>query len=409
MGGGVMRDFSTLIHMPPSGKTQLMACILLVLLMTALAGPLHAQGTSRTLSFLGDTLQFLAPAFPDRTFRKSIQTFAVERTFDTPGATYLKAQGPRLRAWSDAHNLDSWTRFLLVDSLLRVLAPDIPRSSHEVAAYLTMEAMQETAALVGDGDFNWKLGIRTCTISDDRASLVGRDTVVLPLHRSFNAAANPYVRYYAHRKLPAADLSVTHAPRFTHLEVGYRAYHWWDGGKEYDDTLYYDAGLVSLLKQHLKVRFENALHPACSPTLMRATEALVQRIQARHPEPRACLRALLSFARQAATYKADRGSFRGDDCIPPDRFVAEGMGDCEDFSLFFGMLLRMAGFEHVYLLSETHAAVAVHLAGACDHPDPIPLQGKCYLICDPTDPTDQSDIGMRDSRHVADMLVLPGK
>ncbi len=29
------------------------------------------------------------------TFRRPIQTFAVERAFDTPGATYLTAQGPR--------------------------------------------------------------------------------------------------------------------------------------------------------------------------------------------------------------------------------------------------------------------------------------------------------------------------
>jgi hypothetical protein len=53
--------------------------------------------------------------------------------------------------------------------------------------------------------------------------------------------------------------------------------------------------------------------------------------------------------------------------------------------------------------------VAVHLPSACEHPDAILFQEKCYLVCDPTDPTDSQGIGMRDGRLGEKIWVMPSE
>lgn len=110
---------------------------------------------------------------------------------------------------------------------------------------------------------------------------------------------------------------------------------------------------------------------------------------------------ILAFVQHAFAYKTDHRQFGRERPLFPDENFHYPYNDCEDRSFLFELLVRrLTGLDVVVLSYPGHAATAVCFNG--DVPgDAVNLQGKRYVICDPTYIGAGISIAMPDFRGIA--------
>jgi|GEM_PF-3305603 len=101
---------------------------------------------------------------------------------------------------------------------------------------------------------------------------------------------------------------------------------------------------------------------------------------------------LLSFVRTAFLYKDDRRRFGHEKPMSPEQTLYHSYSDCEDrSSLFFYLTQKLLHIPAIVLDFEEHVGVALELEGVKGNS--FNFEGRKYIYCEPTGPSDELAIG----------------
>lgn len=155
------------------------------------------------------------------------------------------------------------------------------------------------------------------------------------------------------------------------------------GGREYEIRLGYDRNFVSLLEAFPLMRPEVMFATPASPRLHRQLEQQIKPAIEQMNTQQA-LNFLLRFTQKAFEYQTDTEQFGHQKYMTPDQILYHPYSDCDDRSIFFAYMVRNFMDRDVIAVSwPGHLATAVEASEEFEG-DLITVDGKTYLICDPT-------------------------
>ena len=101
--------------------------------------------------------------------------------------------------------------------------------------------------------------------------------------------------------------------------------------------------------------------------------------------PVGALNTLLEFMQQGFVYQADRKQFGREKTFFCEENFFYPASDCEDRAVLFARMVKvLLGYDVVLLEYADHVATAVHIPGRKVRGQHLDLQGKRYMVCDPT-------------------------
>lgn len=154
-------------------------------------------------------------------------------------------------------------------------------------------------------------------------------------------------------------------------------------GNEYEIRLSYDRNFVSLLSAFPLMRPEVMFATPASNRLHAQLEHQIAPVIEQLPEQRA-LDFLLRFTQKAFDYQTDTEQFGHQKYMTPDQILHYPYSDCDDRAIFFAYMVRNFMNRDVIAVSwPGHLATAVEASPDFEG-DIITVDGKRYIICDPT-------------------------
>ncbi len=101
--------------------------------------------------------------------------------------------------------------------------------------------------------------------------------------------------------------------------------------------------------------------------------------------PVTALNNLLEFMQQGFKYQTDRKQFGREKNFFCEENFYYPASDCEDRAILFARMVKvLLGYDVVLLEYNDHVATAVHIPGRKIRGQHLDLQGKRYMVCDPT-------------------------
>lgn len=154
-------------------------------------------------------------------------------------------------------------------------------------------------------------------------------------------------------------------------------------GRRYEVPVKYDARLVEFLEWYPQLEVDE--HFLTAPS-REAEESLVRALQpmiSGRDETEAA-NMLIRFVQTAFEYETDQDQFDREKLMNPDEILFYNKSDCDDRSIFYTYLVRtLLGLETAGLDYPGHLAAAVRFRNR-PKGDWVEVEGKPYLVCDPT-------------------------
>lgn len=151
----------------------------------------------------------------------------------------------------------------------------------------------------------------------------------------------------------------------------------------YSLTLDYDRNLSSTKENYPQTELDIYFQSPFSDALLVSIAQEFSKIVVGKPQSVA-LDMILRFVQTAFPYKTDDEQFGKEKVMFPDEFLYYEYSDCEDRSIFFSALVKsILQVDVIGLDYPGHIATAVHLQEHIKG-DSIELNGRKYIICDPT-------------------------
>lgn len=150
-------------------------------------------------------------------------------------------------------------------------------------------------------------------------------------------------------------------------------------------TLQYDSNYARLLSTYPCVDFHIYAQAAPSEAFLQSVDnTLRPALQGKSQE--AAVNLLLDMIQNGFKYMTDGKQFGYEHWNFPDETMASAYCDCEDRAILFSHLVRhLLGMDVVLIYYPgQHLAAAVHFDNPATRGDYVTVDGKKYLICDPT-------------------------
>lgn len=153
----------------------------------------------------------------------------------------------------------------------------------------------------------------------------------------------------------------------------------------------------------LSVYANAAMEESLSTTLERELSPLVKG----HGTVEA-LNALLKFLQEGFTYQTDRSQFGREKNFFCEENFHYPANDCEDRAILFAHMVKiLLGYDVVLLEYPDHVATAVALSGEKVRGYHLDIQGKRYMVCDPTCMgAATGDLGRRYRNKKANVIII---
>jgi len=114
---------------------------------------------------------------------------------------------------------------------------------------------------------------------------------------------------------------------------------------------------------------------------------------------------LLRFVQTAFKYKVDAEQFGREKPFFPDEILYYPYSNCKDRAIFFAYLIRsLLHYQVVGLYYPDHVAAAVNFQGTVGG-DAVVVQGKKFIICDPTYVNANIGMCMPQFKNVAPSII----
>lgn len=184
--------------------------------------------------------------------------------------------------------------------------------------------------------------------------------------------------------------SLEDLPRLKVDEIQKKFQFNWEG-TDYEITVQCDKTLVEVMKKYPVIGETDYVKTPFSSTLKASLLPQIRTIIA-GKSIKETLEVLTTFTRSAFRYREDESYFGRSKPMIRDEVFFYPYSDCEDRSaLFYGLVDELLGLPMIIVAFPDHLTIAV----ALDEPigPSIRYKGKKYYICDPTGPSNSSEIG----------------
>jgi len=184
--------------------------------------------------------------------------------------------------------------------------------------------------------------------------------------------------------------SLEELPRLKVDEIQKKFQFNWEG-TDYEIAVQCDKTLVEVMKKYPVIGETDYVKTPFSSTLKASLLPQIRTIIA-DKSIKETLEILTTFTRSAFNYREDESYFGRSKPMIRDEVFFYPYSDCEDRSaLFYGLVEELLGLPMIIVAFPDHLTIAV----ALDEPigPSIRYQGKKYYICDPTGPSNSSEIG----------------
>lgn len=163
------------------------------------------------------------------------------------------------------------------------------------------------------------------------------------------------------------------------------------GGTLFKFQVESDRNLTRIMERYPIIAEQEYLEVPLSPVLTRSLLPQLKNIL-KDKTPVQAIEILVSLTRSAFRYKEDKEYFGKSKPMIPDEVLHYPYSDCEDRSaLFYALVKEILHLPMIIVAFPDHLTVGVALPNY--EGDPIVYQGKNYYICDPTGPSNSSEIG----------------
>lgn len=159
----------------------------------------------------------------------------------------------------------------------------------------------------------------------------------------------------------------------------------------YEVTVNCDKTLVDVMRKYPVIAETDYVKTPFSPTLKKSLLPQIRTI-IEGKSLKETLEILTSFTRSAFNYREDESYFGRSKPMIRDEVFFYPYSDCEDRSaLFYGLVEELLGLPMIIVAFPDHLTIAVALEEPIG--PSIQYKGKKFYICDPTGPSNSSEIG----------------
>ena len=279
--------------------------------------------------------------------------------------------------WTD------WGMYLLINRTFEAKFPGRPDNEQTIFAVFTLNQLGYKAKIGRSHQTLLPLIAFNCNVFNTTFFRYGNEngtvyTVYNPGHADLTTIQSCRMEYGGATRL--MDMSLTTIPAlYTQaalqpLKVGEQSYN-----------LSYDKNYMQLLGTYPCVDFRLYAESTPSEAFLQSMEKQLRPLVHNKSQEEA-VNALLRFVQYAFKYKTDDEQFGYERWFFPEETVASAYSDCEDRAILFSQLVRRLLNMEVVLVyyPGRHLATAVRFDNPDTTGDYLNVDGKKFLICDPT-------------------------
>lgn len=275
--------------------------------------------------------------------------------------------------------LGDWGLFNLIRHLSAVVYPDHPDEQAVFVVFL-LDAMHYDARL-GRMDDRLVMLINTGSHLYD-IPYIEVDTV--RYYAFGNLPRKGRIHTYSHQLVSAdtpIDMHLTYSPRLGGELANKPFNHVLDG---HTIEVRINQPLIDYYARYpqteLSIYATAAMEEAFSATISREFRPFVA-----DKTPIQALNTLLKFMQQGFVYQTDRKQFGREKNFFCEENFYYPANDCEDRAILFARMVQLLlGYDVVLLEYDSHVSTAVHIPGRKVRGHHLDIQGRRYMVCDPT-------------------------
>ena len=288
-----------------------------------------------------------------------------------------------IRQLQSSLGLNDWGMYLLINRTFEVKFPGRPDNEQTVFTVFTLNQLGYKAKIGRSHQKLLPLIAFNCNVFNATFFRYGNEngtvyTVYNPGHADLTTIQSCRMEYGGATRL--MDMSLTTIPAlYTQaalqpLKVGEQSYN-----------LSYDKNYMQLLGTYPCVDFRLYAESTPSEAFLQSMEEQLRPLIHNKSQEEA-VNALLRFVQYAFKYKTDDEQFGYERWFFPEETVASAYSDCEDRAILFSQLVRRLLNMEVVLVyyPGRHLATAVRFDNPDTTGDYLNVDGKKFLICDPT-------------------------
>lgn len=288
-----------------------------------------------------------------------------------------------IRQLQSSLGLNDWGMYLLINRTFEAKFPGRPDNEQTVFTVFTLNQLGYKAKIGRSHQTLLPLIAFNCNVFNTTFFQYGNEngtvyTVYNPGHADLSTIQSCRMEYGGATRL--MDMSLTTIPTlYTQaalqpLKVGERSYN-----------LSYDKNYMQLLGTYPCVDFRLYAESTPSEAFLQSMEEQLHPLIHKKSQEEA-VNALLRFVQYAFKYKTDYEQFGYERWFFPEETVASAYSDCEDRAILFSQLVRRLLNMEVVLVyyPGRHLATAIRFDNPDTTGDYLNVDGKKFLICDPT-------------------------
>jgi hypothetical protein len=225
--------------------------------------------------------------------------------------------------------------------------------------------------------------------------------------RRSNIEEGVYLLDYAPRPQGEAfSFSLKHLPKLP-TQVSKRKVPFSFRGEHYELEIAFDQNLVRILekyplvdeREYLKAPMSGLLQESLAPQL---------RYLLQDKDATESVALLATFTRSVFKYMEDKEYFGRSKPMTPDELFHYPFSDCEDRSaLFYALVKELLGYRMLIIGFPDHLTIAVSIPGFAG--EGIEYAGRKYYFCDPTGPSNSSEIGRLPEEFIGQRYEILGE
>ena len=288
-----------------------------------------------------------------------------------------------IRQLQSSLSLNDWGMYLLINRTFEAKFPGRPDNEQTVFTVFTLNQLGYKAKIGRSHQKLLPLIAFNCNVFNATFFRYGNEngtvyTVYNPGHADLSTIQSCRMEYGGATRL--MDMSLTTTPTLDTqvvlqpLKVEEQSYN-----------LSYDKNYMQLLGTYPCVDFRLYAESTPSEAFLQSMEKQLRPLVHNKSQEEA-VNALLRFVQYGFKYKTDDEQFGYERWFFPEETVASAYSDCEDRAILFSQLVRRLLNMKVVLVyyPGRHLATAVHFDNPDTTGDYLNVDGKKFLICDPT-------------------------
>lgn len=298
---------------------------------------------------------------------------------------------------ADEYGMNDWGIFAATRQLARNLAKNHPNDTKLYTWFLLLQAGYDIRLARQEDNLVYLMPFSHIVYNTPRIELEGRSYYLIGGDGELPVFTYSDGLQGAHRNF---DMNFYRTPLFS-MDGAQKVIDFEFKGQEFNIPVSYDPVLINMLEDQPQAHMDIYLDADASAIMIESIEQnLVPVIQSMNETDQVSM--LLKMVQTGFEYQTDIENFGNQRYMTPDEVIHYAYSDCDDRSVLFGWLVRNYAQKQVAaLLFPEHLATAVHFENGNPAGDYVLVEGKEFVIADPTYINAPIGLTMPDFRGVA--------